>query len=99
VPNTNTEEKSQALFWGIETGLVAEIQIVVDESGPAPAKPVVAAESSSVKIVRAILESGTGIETRDWDGDTPLIHAAGSGNTEVVRVPILPPGTSRDQLR
>jgi ankyrin repeat protein len=88
-PDVN--DKNQALFAVAETG-IATVLISAEEyktlrGGMPPGSG--ASErgvSPYLRMAKLLLSSGANIEARDENGDTPLIRAAGFGQTDIVRL-------------
>jgi ankyrin repeat protein len=82
----DTKEKNEALLVAACGG--PTIREIID-AGAAPKLPEAQASSTPelpwVKIVRLLVESGADLETRDAEGDTPLMQAASHGQTEIFK--------------
>jgi ankyrin repeat protein len=76
--------KEEALFAAAESA-PARVA-VVEYQKAAPDAGAHASTTDWSKTVSAILDNGASLEARDVEGATPLIRAAGFGNTEVVQV-------------
>jgi ankyrin repeat protein len=82
----DTKEKNESLLVAAHGGpAIREIidagaapKLAEDQASPPPELP-------WVKIVRLLVESGADLETRDAEGDTPLMQAASYGQTETFK--------------
>lgn len=81
---SDAKEKNEALLVAAQGGPVV---MQVSDAGAVPRPPEGQAspppELPWVKIVRLLVESGADLETRDEEGDTPLMQAASYGQTEI----------------
>lgn len=84
--NANLNTENEALFAIAETA-PAIVTVAIAGAVPRPPQNTLATIlEDPAGTAKVLIENGADIEARDTEGATPLIRAAGAGNTPVVRV-------------